>query len=414
MNFTRAISIVAVLFGGIVCGTAIIPIYVPPEVAVTPPQHRFGYAADARAVVHNLGDELPALRDVARFKPTPKGSSVKFWDYAKRINGGKHFPTFRQETGDCVSMGAANAINYLQAVQLARNRAQHQFRPAFQPYIYGISRTAEDLGNGRLGRSAGSLGVWAAQGVTKYGVLAADEEGVPEYSGDVANDWGYRGPPRQFIDVATEFRVRSVAKVTTYEEARDAIANGYPVTVASMQGFAGQPRKSSGRLWGTPEGEWAHQMCFIAFDDEARSPDGQSGGLYCLNSWGEAAHGEPLMGEPPGGFWVDVRTVNRMLAQDDSWAYSQFDGFPSQNLDLDFTVFGDAMPAPRRLVDVDAFPSVTEMKTSFAEKSGVGEEFALTSGVFLLMVGAGGGFYASRKDDDCVCGAGEDGDAVDG
>jgi thiol-disulfide isomerase/thioredoxin len=295
---------------------------------VTPEEPRFGWDQTA-AVLHPV--EAPALQIVGA---TPsEGKTALLWEYSRAINGGKHFPTYRQETGDCVSMGAANAVNYLQAVQIAK-QGEHSFRPAFQPWIYGVSRTAKDCGNGQLGRSAGSTGGWAAKAVSTYGILAADDQGVPTYSGKVADEWGYRGPPKQFFDAADDFVVRSVAKVTSYEQLRDAITNGYPVTVASDRGFRMEPRVYQGKSWGIPEGEWMHQMCFIGVDDTAPSPDGDTGGAYCLNSWGETAHGTPADDAPPGGFWVSKKTVNYMLKQGDSYAYSNFDGFPPQELDF--------------------------------------------------------------------------------
>ena len=51
------------------------------------------------------------------------------------------------------------------------------------------------------------------------------------------------------------------------------------------------------------------------------------------NSWGSDLWSNQPDGAPPGGFWVSERDINRILGQDDSWAFSQFDGFPAQKLD---------------------------------------------------------------------------------
>jgi hypothetical protein len=164
--------------------------------------------------------------------------------------------------------------------------------------------------------------------------LAADEAGVPAYSGSVARSWGRKpGPPKPFIDRADDHLVRATAPVSSYEQVRDALVNGYPVTVASMQGFKMKPTIDKGKHWGVPSGSWAHQMCFIGVDDDRRRP-----GCYCLNSWGPDAHGAPADDAPPGGFWVDADVVTRMVGQKDSFAFSQFDGFPEQK--LDFTLVG--------------------------------------------------------------------------
>jgi hypothetical protein len=250
------------------------------------------------------------------------------WDYARRAGGGEHLPTYRQEVGDCVSMGAANAVNYLACMEIVRLGDRERFRPAHQPFIYGVSRV--QIGGGRLGSSDGSLGIWAADGVRRYGVLAADDDGVPRYSGRLARQWGQPpGPPDRFLQSARPHVLKSTAPVTRYEQVRDALANGYPVTVASMQGFRMRPVVSGGKHWGVPASQWAHQMCFVGVDDDPARP-----GCYCLNSWGADAHGSPADDAPPGGFWVDAAVVDRMVRQNDSFAFSQFEGFPEQRLDF--------------------------------------------------------------------------------
>lgn len=269
-------------------------------------------------------DAMPTFRIVGATESS-EGKRVCLWDYAKALLR-KHLPTFRQEIGDCVSMGGANAVNYLAVTEISKNGDAEQFRPAYQPYLYATSRVL--IGNRRLGRGDGSVGAWLAEAVKKYGVLAADEQGVPAYSGQVAKAWGYDGPPKQFVELARPHILKSVAPVRTYEDVRDALANGYPCTVASNRGFTMSPVNDGGRLWGRPSGQWAHQMCFIGVDDDRRRP-----GCYIINSWGEQAHGQPLAGEPPGGFWVDAEVVNGMVGQGDSFAWSQFEGFPKQDMD---------------------------------------------------------------------------------
>ncbi len=304
---------------------------------VTSPGERYGWVPprDRSAAVEKLVEKLLSSMPtffVSELSRSTAGARVVLWEFAKKINGGKHLPTFRQEVGDCVSQGAANGVNYLSAMEIARLGDAEKHRSAFQPFIYGVSRVL--VGGGRLGNSDGSVGAWAAEGVRRFGVLAADEQGVPGYSGNIARQWGRRpGPPATFIEKAKPHVVKSTAPVATYEQVRDALANGYPVTVASMQGFQMRARVDRGKHWGVPSGSWAHQMCFIGVDDDSRRP-----GCYCLNSWGPDAHGVPADDAPPGGFWVDAETVARMTRQNDSFAFSQFEGFPEQ--DLDFRLVG--------------------------------------------------------------------------
>ena len=68
-------------------------------------------------------------------------------------------------------------------------------------------------------------------------------------------------------------------------------------------------------------------MCFIGVDIEDKRP-----GAYLMNSWGPNAHSQPGNGEPPGGFWVDADTADSMLRQDDSFTFSQYEGYPEQKI----------------------------------------------------------------------------------
>lgn len=270
-------------------------------------------AANAQLGWRELGDyQLPRAAETRLL-----------WQFAHKVLGG-HIPNRKQEIGDCVSFGMANAVMYLSCVQIVQG-ARQEYHPVFQPYIYGTSR--HDVGGDRLGNGDGSLGSWAAEAVKRHGILFADDRGVPPYSGGIAKQWGSRsGPPREFYELAEDNPVKTVAKVSTFEQAAQAISNGYPVTVASMQGFAMSGQIRDSKCWGLPQGSWAHQMVFVGVDIAARA-------LFCLNSWGPDLWPEQPDGAPPGGFWVDERTCNRMLGQDDSWACSQFEGFPAQQLD---------------------------------------------------------------------------------
>lgn len=344
--------------------------------AVTPPELRNGWTPPSEE------DQLQISQDTVPFfiaeRPnwaSSAGAQVYLWEFAKQVNGGEHLPTFYQQTGDCVSMGAANGVNYLQATQIAVHGLIHEFRPAYQPWIYGVSRTAVDLGNKRLGRSAGSVGGWAVGALKLYGMLPADTEGLPAYSGKIANEWGFKGPPSQWFDKAAESKLLSYAKVSSYEDVRDAIANGYPVTVASNRGFQMKQKLSGGKMVGIPSGTWNHQMCFIGVDDV-------SGHVYCLNSWGANAHSTPANGEPPGGFWVDKRTVNQMVSQGDSYALSLFEGFPYRP--LDFQTFTSSLPPGTDVIDIPDQTPVVPLCQSFGCHRRVAQ-----CGGEILMFGAG-------------------------
>lgn len=228
---------------------------------------------------------------------------------------------------NCVSMGGARAVDILRAVQVAAGHGSWRGETATEP-LYAFGRI--EVGGGRLGNSDGSVGAWQADACKRYGTLIRAVYGqydLTTYSAQRAREWGApgRGVPDALEPTAREHLVRTVSLVTTWEELCDAIASGYPVTVASNQGFT-KVRDSQG--FARASGNWPHQMCFIGVDDlSARK------GACIDNSWGDNwISGPRTYEQPKGSFWVDKATVESMLRAQDSWAYSDYVGFPAKKL----------------------------------------------------------------------------------
>lgn len=285
--------------------------------------HQFGWVGEiAEREFARLSDHFKTFRisGNARTEPGPH-----IWEYAKRINGGKHLPTWYQQTGDCVSMGMTQAGQYLHCYEIAKLGDEEKFRYWFPPFIYGVSRTAPDCGNGQLGGQAGSTGAWAAVAVQKYGVLFSDDQGCPQYSGGLADNWGRR-VPQEFYPIAKERLIRSAARLSSVEQIREALINYKPCTIASNRGFEMQPREYKGYHVFTPSGSWPHQMSLLAWMDDP-FPAG-----YRMNSWGSDSHGKPLNGEPAGGAWNLAEDLEKELRSGDIevYALSMFDGFPGE------------------------------------------------------------------------------------
>jgi hypothetical protein len=371
---------------GVAAGT--VPIETPD--GVTPEEVRYGWAGPNEIPEESATVQAFALTGAPEAYST-EGRKVFMWDYAKAINGGNNFPALRQEIGDCVSFGAAQGMNYHQAYALCVDMQLRAYRPAYPPYIYGTSRVF--IGKRQLGNGDGSMGIWAAKGLKEYGLLPADAPGVPAYKGSVAKTWGYSGPPADMVQIAKAFLLKDYAKVTSYEQARDSICNGYPVTVASSRGFRnGSEVEKNGVLWGVASGTWYHQMVFIGVDDTLVAPDGSRGGLWCQNSWGASAHKKPIRGEPPGGFWVSAKVATAMLSQGDSFALSGFDGFPYKDAaDIDLSGFQLNLE----------FPEQPPMEETLLAKAGLSSDAgeAVGGGAGgLLGLAAGSAAYRRRRE----------------
>ncbi|MGB9619155.1 MAG: hypothetical protein ACPL7K_01930, partial [Armatimonadota bacterium] len=232
----------------------------------------------------------------------------------------------RQEIGDCVSWGMKQAGKRRSVIEIASGQ-EERFREWFAPWIYATSRN--QIGGGKI-VGDGSLGVWAAEAVAKYGVLFVDDPQVPPYSGGLARLWGSSRNAgsnpvyKDFFPVAAKRPCFSVEVKTVDEAVRMIRDFRRPLTIASMRGFQMQPRNYKGYHVFTPSGTWAHQMCFIEYNAELPA-------LYRLNSWGPDAHGTPLRGETPGGAWNLLDDIEREFKTMDVECYAlvEFEGDPS-------------------------------------------------------------------------------------
>lgn len=269
------------------------------------------------ALSHRFLASLPLTRS-----PAEKGPPI--WEFAKRVYG-KHLPTWFQQTGDCVSMGATNAGQYLSCFQIGALRREQKFRLWFPPYIYATSRV--DVGRGALGRSAGSTGAWAVESMRKLGVLFMDDQRVPQYSGNLADEWGYRGAPAEFKSLARDNPVFEAAPVRTADEVKIALDNYWPCTYAIMWYYGQGATEYRGHRVMQRQGRavGGHQVCLLFWNDEID-------GAYCLNSWGEDAHRGPTSkyDEPPGGAYILRRDLERDLQQNqvEVYALKGFEGEP--------------------------------------------------------------------------------------
>jgi hypothetical protein len=198
--------------------------------------------------------------------------------------------------------------------------------------LYAGSRI--EIGKGSVGTQDGSVGAWVAQFAHDYGTLIRAKYpslDLTTYSGTLAKKLGMprAGVPDDLEPLAREHPVKTTSLISTYEEARDAIANGYAIAVSSTVGFQ-MKRDQDG--FARPEGQWPHCMCFAAVDDSFRRP-----GLLCVNSWGPSwISGPTRLDQPDGSFWVDANVVNAMLRMQDSFAPSGYVGYPKQVDKLDY------------------------------------------------------------------------------
>ena len=236
----------------------------------------------------------------------------------KAVHGGA-YPDYPPQTiGDCVGHGFGHGVDLLGAVQIAIGHKVEAFEPTATEAVYAMARV--DVGSERGSYSDGAIGAWAAKAVSTLGTVGRSVVGP--YDGNRSKEWGARGIPAEIKARALAHRVKAVALVQTYAELEDALANGYPVPVCSNQGFT-LARDEDGFC--SPQGTWGHCMLIVG----VRS--GRRPGACLFQSWGSGMPTGPLgLDQPANSFWADRDVVAAMLAMRDSWALSQFDGYPIQ------------------------------------------------------------------------------------
>lgn len=272
------------------------------------------------------------------FQGSGKGKVVLLHKYLEKSIG-KIVP-HEQGIGDCVGQAYAIGVDILAATQIHHlGLAEKWVAKSSSEAMYAGSRYEIGYkvhGSSGLLNGDGSLGVYCAEYLREYGVLLRQRYGdidLTRYSASLARAWGSSGVPDELEPIAKQHPVRSTALVRSYEEARDAIANGYPVIFCSKVGFNPDcdkhnpgGRDSMGFL--NQCGTWYHSMCGIAVDDTSRP------GILIQNSWGPNwVGGGTRLGQPDGSFWSDAGTVDEMCSAGDTIAISGFIGFPAQQLD---------------------------------------------------------------------------------
>lgn len=314
----------------------VIPEAKAPESAVL----TFGWANDK--------DKIKAATDKNKpiaFGDTPAGKAVQstdtdvfLWRSVRKAAGkgelADWYPNVNQkDVGCCVGCGWKHATDVCSAVQVVNGKAE-EWRPVSVEVIYGGSRV--EVGGGQLSGD-GSLGAWANEWISKKGgVVPMDRYpsvDLTDFSPARARQFGRSGVPQDVEDKSRLHPVKGTALVRTWQDVDRSIRQGYPVAVCSDQGFT-MTRDAQG--FGSPQGQWMHCMSFIAVRG------GDRPGAFCLNSWGDTAHTGPKFPAdmPTAGFWVDSRTVERMVSQGDSYALADLAGFPARQLDW----FADGRP----------------------------------------------------------------------
>jgi len=263
-------------------------------------------------------------------KGTGAGKKVLLWKLFEQVTKGP-LVSHNQAIGDCVSHAYGLSVDILTAVRILMFQMPERWQAkAATEIIYAGARV--EVGGGKVSGD-GAAGVWAAEFIRAWGVVLRQiyldgRYDFTKYNGNVARSLGRRGHgvPDELEPFCKLHPVKTCAMTRSWEECRDAVANGYPVAMCSNMGFNSQ-RDNDGFLMRSRR-PWYHAMAIIGIDDEYHRP-----GALIQNSWPTSwVSGPTRHGQPAGSFWCDASTIDAGMRQGDSFALSGYVGYPRVDL----------------------------------------------------------------------------------
>jgi hypothetical protein len=235
-------------------------------------------------------------------------------------------PTFgaheRQTTGDCVSHSTRNAVDVTRCHEIIGGEREDFVTRSATEAIYGAR------GHGGQGMACSKAARFTAQ---DGGILLRKNYGFVDlstYNSRTGTNWGRSGVPASVKQEGQKHQVKTVSLINTVDQARDAIANGYALSVCSNYGFSSKRDKHG---VARKSGSWNHAMSWISMDD---SHEIYNETLFLIqNSWGVFNGGPKRFDQPEGSFWVREKDAAGMLRQNGAWVFSDVNGFPPRKVD---------------------------------------------------------------------------------
>lgn len=258
-------------------------------------------------------------------------ASVLLWLWEQAVLGSVQPSWNQKQVGSCVAFGTGRAVDDVIGTMAAAGQIAWPGAHVATEPIYGGSRV--EVGGGRI-RGDGSVGAWAAEWMLKWGTLLRKKYGqhdLTEYSESRCREYGSRGCPDDLEPEAKLYPVAAVVQVKSFDEAWKLLGSGYTIAVCSGQGFTSALDEG----FCDPRGSWAHCMAW-----RGRALAKRRGRVVRAvpnqNSWADYLTGDPHFVEggtgekvrlPGGCFLIEEPVADRMIRQNDTWAFSDQKGF---------------------------------------------------------------------------------------
>lgn len=280
-----------------------------------------GSWCDPEDVAKLLGELPHPLFGAAAYNLTGSGKGKLALPFKSILKFDSNFgQSEKQVQGDCVSHATRNSVDITRCCEIIGGESEEFVAKGATEGIYG------SRGHGGEGMSCSG----AARFVHETGgVLLRQKYGdidLSEYSA-IGARWGNSGVPKELVQEANKHKVKTISLINTVEQARDALYNGYAISVCSDLGFSSR-RDQYGIA--KRSGSWNHAMAWVAMDD---THEVYNETLFLVqNSWGIWNNGPKRLDQPEGSFWIRESDAEYMLSLNGSWVFSDVDGFPPRQV----------------------------------------------------------------------------------
>lgn len=294
-----------------------------------------GWIEDKRLTGEILDRQIhPLFADASyEIRESGRGKRRLLTDYIIKAYGKYNYR--RQTVGDCTGNASARCCDILACMGVV-NDLNAIMPETCVECIYGYARV--EIANRRWSGGDGANGSSVAEACKRYGTFVRQKYGDYDfsvYSGERSREFGERGVPDEIEHFSKIHTVKTISLVKTYYEAIDCLYAGFPIVTCSNVGYEGS-KDSSGRLVRDKDGilrrggVWNHALSMLGFSDDRNNPK-----IFIDNSWGTDIYKGELDGGVESGFWIQASDAELMLSQNDSFAYSDYIGFPNKlNLKL--------------------------------------------------------------------------------
>jgi len=269
------------------------------------------------------------LVDVAPWiKDSGEGKTVVLWKAVKELTG-NYFAYKPQTRGTCVGRAGGRSGDILKAIEYLRSNARcDEFKKVSSEAVYALARV--EIGGGRI-RGDGAVVSDAIEAVRRYGFIERGKHVIngqeftipPEDDDSLAVAWGSprNGLPDPLEKIAAEHRVQQYAVIRNYEDARDAIANGFVVWFGTSVAFWWSlPAKRDRNGFLRRKGRTAHSWIAVGVNDDNQKP----GILLDNKSWGDDWVTGPKgqIDIPDGCYWCTPEDFNALVKAGEAFAIS--------------------------------------------------------------------------------------------